>query len=478
MKLLARPHVFAALLAILALPTSLLAATISGTVIDRTTGKPAAGDTAVLLDLQQGMQESARTTIDAQGHFSFTVPSTAGMHLVRVDHQKADYYGPVPPNTSTVNIDVYDVAPKVAGIQVYADVTRMQTDAQGLNVTENYFVRNKSNPPMTQYSGHAFEFLLPPGAQLQGGGATGPGGMEVNASPVPLKQKNRYAFDFPLRPGETEFQVAYRLPYTGSLAIHSQVFMPTDNVAVMLPTSMSFSGGSAFQALHGDADEPGTQTYLATNLQPGSAIAYTVTGTGSMPREQQNAQNSQAMGAQAGQDPSGQAAGTDETAQNGAPGGGLAPPVDTPDPLQKYKWWILSSVGLALVIAAAFMLRAKPGLQPATAGGPSAPMPSALTSTIPPGIKATALRAQLTAHPPVPQSVAAAGVASAPGSAPAHTPAPAGAMLAALKEELFAVETERLEGKLSEADYAQLRSALDIVMRRALARQNSRLSVS
>lgn len=454
-----------ALLTLAALPVSLAAATISGTVIDRTTNKPAAGDTAVLLDLGQGMQESARTTVDAQGHFSFNVPTTTGMHLVRVDHQKADYYGPVPPNTSTVNIDVYDVAPKVQGVQVYADVVRMQTDSQGLNVTENYFIRNQSKPPLTQFSDHAFEFSLPPGAVIQGGGATGPGGMEVQSSPVPLKKKNTYAFVFPLRPGETEFQVAYSLPYTGSLAFHSSVSMPTENFAVMVPTSMSFTGGAAFQPLHGDADEPGTQTYLATGVKPGAVLTYTVSGTGSMPREAQNAQGGNAQSG--GQGMGGGQAGQDQpTVQQGVPGGGLAPPSDTPDPLQKYKWWILSGVGLALVIVAAFMLRSRPGAQTAAA----VPQPSPLTPTLPPGVKATALRAEMAAHAPpaVPRATAAPGIAPPP--APHAAPA---SMLTALKEELFALETERLEGKLSEAEYAQLKSALEVVMRRALARQLS-----
>ena len=39
---------------------------------------------------------------------------------------------------------------------------------------------------------------------------------------------------------------------------------------------------------------------------------------------------------------------------------GLGNPIDTPDPLNKYKWWILSGVGLVLVIAAAFFLRRSP----------------------------------------------------------------------------------------------------------------------
>ena len=163
MKLISQFALFAAL----ALPVSLSAATISGTVTDRTTNKPAAGDTAVLLDLQQGMQESARTTIDAKGHYSFRVPDNAGMHLVQVEHQKASYYGPVPPNTAVVNVDVFDVTPKVDGLHLYADVSRMETDPQGLSVTESYFIRNQSKPPKTQLSTHSFEFYLPAGCRAR-----------------------------------------------------------------------------------------------------------------------------------------------------------------------------------------------------------------------------------------------------------------------------------------------------------------------
>jgi len=460
MKLTARLTLLAAAL----MPLSLAAATISGTVTDRTTGKPAAGDTAVLLDLTQSMTETARTTIDAKGHYSFTVPDNAGMHLVRVEHEKAAYYGPVPPNTSVVNLDVYDVAAKVSGVHIYADVARMETDQQGLSVTESYFVRNESKPPMTQFGPHAFEFTLPQGAVLEGATATGPGGMAVTDAPVPVGDKGQYAFVFPLRPGETRFQVGYHLPYNGSLALHPDESLPTDNVAVMLPKAMSFDGGQAFQPLTGQANEPGEQTYLATNVKPGAAVTYTVSGTGSLPREAQNGDQGQGAQGQPGADQgSGQQAGT----PTNAPGGGLGVPIDTPDPLQKYKWWILSGVALALVVVAAFVLRAKPGLQPATAVGPE---PSPLTPTLPPGVKATAALAAARAAAP-PQN----GTAHASGPATGFAGAAKGTTgtLGALKEELFTLETERLEGKITDAEYAEHKAALETLLRRALARETA-----
>jgi hypothetical protein len=45
-------------------------------------------------------------------------------------------------------------------------------------------------------------------------------------------------------------------------------------------------------------------------------------------------------------------------------------------------------------------------------------------------------------------------------------------LLAALKDELFALETERLEGKLTEPEYAEQKAALEQVLRRALSRNS------
>lgn len=400
----------------LAAPLSLLAATVTGTVTNKTVNKPSAGDDVVLIAFGQGMQEAARTKTDAAGHYSINVPDS-GMHLIRVDHQKAAYFQPVPPGTTTANVDIYDVLPKVQGVSTEADVVRVETDQQGLHVIENYFVKNDSNPPRTQFSPRAYEIYLPPDARIEGSAAKGPGGMPVSSSPIPTGEKGYYAFVFPVRPGETQFQITYHLPYSGSFQFTPKLSLPTQNLAVILPKSMTFAAGSssAFQPINDDVN---VQTFLLRGIVPSQAIAFTVSGNGSMPREAQ-AQGASAPGAEGGP-----ASAEGDT----RPGGGLGTPIDTPDPLNKYKWWILSGLALILAIAAAFLLRAKPETAP--------PAPAA-------GV-------------PLPAAPVAAG---------------RGDLLAALKEELFSLETERLEGKLSEADYLEQKAALETVLRRALARQ-------
>jgi hypothetical protein len=402
------------------------AATVTGTVTNKTNNKPAAGDDVVLIAFQQGMQEAGRTKTDARGHFSIDVPDN-NPHLIRVDHQKAAYFQPVQPGATHVDVDVYDVGAKVAGVSTEADVMRLEAGPQGLQVTQNYFVKNDSNPPRTQFSTQAYEIYLPPDAKIAGSAAMGPGGMPVSSSPMPLADKGHYAFVFPVRPGETRFQLSYTLPYNGSYKFTPRVALPTENVAVMLPKSMSFAGGAPFQ----QADvEPNTQTYLAKNVQPSQALAFTVSGTGMMPRDAGQNDSGQAGAAGAG-DNGGQAASAESDTR---PGGGLGNPIDTPDPLQKYKAWILSGLALVLVIAAAFFLRGRPTEVAVAAGPVSSPLV------------------------PTPITAAQAG-----HSAP---------LLAALKDELFALETERLEGKLTEPEYAEQKAALEQVLRRALSRNS------
>jgi len=371
------------------------------------------------------MQEAGRTKTDATGHYSIDVPDN-GMHLIRVEHQKATYFQPVQPGTTTVNVDVYDVLAKVEGVSTEAAVMRIETDQQGLHVIENYFVKNDSSPPKTQFGPRAYEIYLPPDARIEGSAAMGPGGMPVSSPPVPTGDKGYYSFLFPVRPGETRFQVSYHLPYSGSFNFTPKVSLSTQNVAVMLPKAMKFAAGGsvAFQPINDDVN---AQTFLARNVSPSQAMAFTVSGSGSMPRESQGQGSNDASAA------GGPEAGQPSAATDSRPGGGLGNPIDTPDPLSKYKWWILSGLALVLAVAAAFLLRAKP--------------------------ETTASEQASTASTPLP-------VVTAP-----QTPAGANDVLAALKEELFTLETERLEGKLSEQEYAEQKAALEIVLRRALSRQ-------
>jgi len=138
-----------------------------------------------------------------------------------------------------------------------------------------------------------------------------------------------------------------------------------------------------------------------------------------MPREQQ--------GAAAG--PQGADSGGQTAAPGNQPGGGLGTPINTPDPLSKYKWWILAGLALLLAAGAAFLL-GKPVGTAAQEGG------------------------------------AAVG-------GPVATPAgKQNALLNALKEEMFALESEKISGTVNAKEYAEAKAALETVLKRALKRNS------
>jgi 5-hydroxyisourate hydrolase-like protein (transthyretin family) len=403
------------------------AESITGVVTNKTTNKPAAGDDVVLIRLAQGMQEATRTKTDAKGRFTLEVPNgDNGIHLVRVTHDKANYFRPAPPGTQSVELEVFNAAAKVAGVSSEADVMRLQTDESGkaLHIVENFFVKNESTPPMTQFSDRPFEFYLPEGAVVEGSAALAPGGMPVQASPVPLGEPNHYAFIFPIRPGETRFQLTYRLPYSGSLKFAPRVMMPTDTIAVMMPKSMTFKPGPSAPYTP-VTEETTAQTFVARNVQPSQILDFTVSGSGQMPRDTGAA----GEGGQPTADASGPAAASNAAANDTRPGGGLGVPLDpegTNDPWAKYKWWILGGLGLVMAVGAGIML--KNGPAPAVTHEGSVPL---------------ATRESVTAH---------------------------NSLLMAMKEELFVLEKDKLQGRLTESEYVEQKAALEIVLRRALER--------
>jgi 5-hydroxyisourate hydrolase-like protein (transthyretin family) len=170
-------------LSLLTIPLLSYGSTVTGIVTNKTTGKPAAGDSVVLIGLTSNMQEISRTKTNAAGHYSIEVPEV-GMHLIRVDHQKAAYFAAVAPGATNADVVVYDVATRVPGITTDAEVLRVETDPQGLHVTQSYLVGNSSSPPRTQFGTASYEIYLPAGVQPEQPIAMGPGGMPVVECPA------------------------------------------------------------------------------------------------------------------------------------------------------------------------------------------------------------------------------------------------------------------------------------------------------
>src|SRR5215475_2181799 len=96
---------------------------ITGAVENKTRNRAAVGDQVILLRLDQGMQEEARTTTDDFGAFTVKVQAPDKPYLVRVMHQGVNYDRQASAGDS-LTLEVFDSAPKVQGVTGGIEIIR------------------------------------------------------------------------------------------------------------------------------------------------------------------------------------------------------------------------------------------------------------------------------------------------------------------------------------------------------------------
>ena len=348
-------------------------------------------------------------------------------------HQGVTYHRMAPPGTTSVEVQVYDVAKKVEGISVTADVMRFQAQGNELQGIRLFAVNNASDPPRTQMNDQSFEFYLPDGAQVDQSMAMTAGGQPINSAPVPQKQKNRYAFVFPLRPGETQFQVSYHMPYSGEASFDPKALYGAQHFVVVLPKTMKFSPGPGenFQSMD-DPRQSDAVVQVASNTTAGQPLAFKISGTGTMSDQPEEAKGGgspvggpQTSGAQT----SGAVAGRDSR-----PGGGLGPTHRRSRPAGKIslvhsrRLWDCAGSRRDLHRSAA-PNRRSPRFRPVRCELPDFPLA------------------------PKPKTADRSSL-----------------LLEALKEEIFQLEVEHKQGRISQQEYEKAKAALDQTLERAVKR--------
>jgi hypothetical protein len=415
--------------------------TLTGLVKNSTTGKPSVGDEVIVFSLGQGMAESGRTKTDATGRFSFKLDDAQTPHLIRAIHEGVTYNRMATPGATSVAVAVYDVAKRVEGIAVIADIMRIQAARGEITVTRDFGVRNTSNPPRAQINGRNLEFYIPDGAHVveNSGTAITEAGIPLKSTPVLEEEKNRYSFSFPLRPGVTRFEVTYQLPYRGSADIDPKSIYPLEHFLVMLPNSVQFKAAASsagFKLIH-FPNAPDATVQVASNTTDRQNLAFNISGEGTLE-----------VGGQSGTQRSGQreessAGGATTAPSNNRPGGGLGPPIDAPDPLQKYRWWILGGFAALLIIGGVYIARRQQSTNRA--------------------LKNPRVNSALTL---------ATQIEGSDKSGEKRNVAPSSTgLMEGIREELFQIEIEHKKGQISQVEYQKAKADLDRTLVRVLKRQ-------
>ena len=404
---------------------SLAADVLTGVVRNQTNNRPAAGDEVILLGTGQDAREETRAKTDSQGAFTLELKNPHEPHMVRVIHQGVNYDQKVS-DGGAISIDVADVTLVVKGITGGIEIIRAGAHGNLLHVSEMVEIKNNSNPPLTQASDRTFEVYLPRDATIDSVLAAGPNdiGTMISASPV-RGTTGQYAVDFPLRPGATKFAFNYDLPYDGRASFHTKNMYPLQQLAVMIPPTMTFASGSpAFQVLPVGNDK--YKVNAAEQLKAGEGPEFEISGLGALPSIQAQVHAPPKPSADALSAPTLNARGGLE-AQTQIGKTPATTPVSkfTAPPVSSQRWVLGVGFVLMLGTSGLLVLRRK---HPST---------HAITRDL---------------HP----------VGQA-GRAPAS-------LVEALKEGLFQLETDRLQGAIRGEEYAAAKQALEGTIAWALAR--------
>lgn len=263
-----------------------LAAQVQGTVVNGTTGGPAAGTTLTLSSFLGGMRPVEETVSGPDGRFEFSkklppVPSQqpfAG--AIRAEFDGIGYTEILRAESLGADVRITVYAASAADLPAPSvRVMILEPDAGQLRVHDGYQFVNSSSPPVT-YSSEAGTLLfhLPPaaGGQVDVSGM-GPARMPLQSTALPAGEPGLYRVDFPLKPGENRIDVSYTVPYESGTEFPVRSAYPGSMTRVGAPEGVEVSGPDITSL----GQEPTTKASIYV-LPDTPEVLLTVTGSGQM----------------------------------------------------------------------------------------------------------------------------------------------------------------------------------------------------
>jgi hypothetical protein len=387
----------------------------------------------ILLGVGLGAHEEARAKTDSQGAFTLELRQPDKPHLVRVIHQGVNYDRQVS-GTNAISIDIADAAAKVKAISGSIEIIRAGAQGNLLHVSDMVEIKNDSNPPMTEASERTFEVYLPIHAKIDSVLAAGPEDIGVTISPMPVQgEPGRYAVNFPLRPGSTKFAFNYDLPYDGHAIFRTKNMYSLQQLAVMIPPSMTFASRSAaFQML-----PVGNSRYrveAAEKVKAGEGPEFEISGVGALPPVQGQVHSPPGAPAPSQAAPAVSAQDNRNKQAQSAKSLGAVSVVRSSAPSSRVQWGVLSVAAIA-VLATCVVLASR--------------RPRSLANTPTEAVQGSERTEQTRAS-----------------------------LVEALKDGLFQLETDRVQGSIPEDEYASARQALERAIQWALTRAAARIETA
>jgi hypothetical protein len=263
---------------VLLLPPQLIASSVTGRVVNRTSNQPSAGDVVRLFEYGTTLHEEARTITDAQGNFHFD-RSKNSPFMVSILHQDVVYHSARLVGAVPLEVAVYDTVQLIDRAKEDSETLFVEADQKSLKVTQFFVLSNLSDPPLTYFGASTFDFLLPRGAILDSLAAQPNGSLPAVTEPIQLDGSNHFGIHYPIRPGATKVIATYHFPPGRKMPITVRLLQPIGYLKIMLPASMQFASGPDNGFVE-DRAEYGIVTRIARNLRSNSHLLFNVSGVG------------------------------------------------------------------------------------------------------------------------------------------------------------------------------------------------------
>jgi len=264
--------------------SSCLLAAVDGTVTNATTGKPQPGVIIMLVQPgQNGMQTLGNAKSGAEGKFKIDKEYPPGPALLQALYSGATYNTMLTPGSPTtgVAIKVFDSTTKPDVGRAAQHMILIEPSANGVQVSETFLFDNKTQLTFSDPARGSAQFYLPKNAQGKAQVTiNSPGGMPIPREAEKTSQANVYKIGYPVKPGETRFDVSYTLPagdtFDGkTLDASAPTFLVT-------PPSVKLAG----DGIDDLGEEP--QTHAHTYRARTASFQVKIEGTGSL-RNSENA---------------------------------------------------------------------------------------------------------------------------------------------------------------------------------------------
>ena len=218
-------------------------AAVDGTIVNGTTGKPEAGTLVMLIQpTQAGMQTLGTTKTDAQGKFSFDNNDAQGPRLIQAIYQGVQYNKMVPPGmpSTGVEIPVFASTNKAGTAKETQHFIVLQPGDKEMTVSEGLLY--VGDPNVTYYDpvNGSVRFYVPPEAKGPISVTVNPaGGMPIQRPALKTKEPNIYKIDYPVRPGETRFDLNYTVPTTNPMIFTDKEIHPEASSNLVVPNGVT-----------------------------------------------------------------------------------------------------------------------------------------------------------------------------------------------------------------------------------------------